>query len=470
MKNLLRSLSVILSFTVAVSSFAQKDNVGIGTSKPDQSAVLDLSSSNKGLLMPRMSLQQKTTIQSPAVGLVVYQTDFLSGFYYYDGKDWKSMSSVGQNSIAGTDGDWTIGGNGASPSAATVADVIGTLTNNPIAFKVNGTKSGYIDNSAREQFFLGYNSGSASYLPSMGTGFWNLGIGTSSLYTNTNGNYNTGIGAQTLRFATGDGNTAVGALSLFNLRSGIYNMALGSGSLRDAVSSAANTAVGTNSLITSLGSGNVALGYQTAINKTGDRNVYIGFFAGANGTDVTSPVVNISESDKLYIANSSTTTPLIKGDFANNSLRFHLGATAPTPTTGYLAIGDFATAAGTTGGAGGLGIPAMATASDKYRLIVQDGILTERLKVALRNSTEWADYVFDKSYKLMPLEKVEAFVKANKHLPNVPSAEEMAATGIDMQKTSTKFMEKIEELTLYMIEMNKEIKALKAENERLKKK
>ena len=327
MKNLLRSLSVTLSFTVAVSSFAQKDNVGIGTSKPDQSAVLDLSSSNKGLLMPRMSLQQKTTIQSPAVGLVVYQTDFLSGFYYYDGKDWKSMSSVGQNSIAGTDGDWTIGGNGASPSAATVADVIGTLTNNPIAFKVNGTKSGYIDNSAREQFFLGYNSGSASYLPSMGTGFWNLGIGTSSLYTNTNGNYNTGIGAQTLRFATGDGNTAVGALSLFNLRSGIYNMALGSGSLRDAVSSAANTAVGTNSLITSLGSGNVALGYQTAINKTGDRNVYIGFFAGANGTDVTSPVVNISESDKLYIANSSTTTPLIKGDFANNSLRFHLGAT-----------------------------------------------------------------------------------------------------------------------------------------------
>jgi hypothetical protein len=69
----------------------------------------------------------------------------------------------------------------------------------------------------------------------------------------------------------------------------------------------------------------------------------------------------------------------------------------------------------------------------------------------------------------MSLEEVEKFVKANKHLPNVPSAEEMSKNGLDVVTSDSKLLEKIEELTLYMIEMNKEIKALKKENEQLKK-
>ena len=88
--------------------------------------------------------------------------------------------------------------------------------------------------------------------------------------------------------------------------------------------------------------------------------------------------------------------------------------------------------------------------------------------MALKTTAHWADYVFEPSYKLMSLDKVEAFTKENKHLPNVPSATEMANNGLDVSQTSKMFMEKIEELTLYMIEMNKEIKALKAENEKLK--
>jgi uncharacterized protein YoxC len=55
-------------------------------------------------------------------------------------------------------------------------------------------------------------------------------------------------------------------------------------------------------------------------------------------------------------------------------------------------------------------------------------------------------------------------------LPNVPSADEMATNGIDVTKTSAKLMEKIEELTLYMIDLNKQVQALKAENETLKSK
>lgn len=90
-----------------------------------------------------------------------------------------------------------------------------------------------------------------------------------------------------------------------------------------------------------------------------------------------------------------------------------------------------------------------------YKLFVQSGILTEKVKVAVNGSAQWADYVFHKDYKLMPLTEVEKFVKANKHLPNVPSAADMVKEGNDLGKTDAKLLEKIEELTLYLIEMKK---------------
>jgi len=96
-----------------------------------------------------------------------------------------------------------------------------------------------------------------------------------------------------------------------------------------------------------------------------------------------------------------------------------------------------------------------------YKLFVQGGILTEKLKVAILGSINWADYVFTNDYKLMPLNKVETYIKANKHLPNIPSAQEMEANGLDVVEIAAKQMEKIEELTLYIIQMNKEINALK---------
>ena len=96
-----------------------------------------------------------------------------------------------------------------------------------------------------------------------------------------------------------------------------------------------------------------------------------------------------------------------------------------------------------------------------YKLYVETGILTEKLKVALKSDTNnWADYVFEPNYKLMPLEEVEKYTKVNKHLPNVPSADEITKEGIDVAKVSKMFMEKIEELTLHIIELNKRIKQL----------
>ena len=106
----------------------------------------------------------------------------------------------------------------------------------------------------------------------------------------------------------------------------------------------------------------------------------------------------------------------------------------------------------------------------RYRLYVGDGILTERVKVALKSSSNWADYVFDRKYKLMPLLDVEKFIKKNKHLPNVLSAEQVVKEGIDMAEMDSKLLEKIEELTLYLIEMKKENIEMKKEIQIMKSK
>ena len=95
-----------------------------------------------------------------------------------------------------------------------------------------------------------------------------------------------------------------------------------------------------------------------------------------------------------------------------------------------------------------------------YKLYVESGILTEKVKVAVKTSGEWSDYVFAPEYKLTKLPEVEAFIKSHQHLPGVPSAEEVVANGIDMAKMDAKLLEKVEELTLHLIEMNKKMEAM----------
>lgn len=77
----------------------------------------------------------------------------------------------------------------------------------------------------------------------------------------------------------------------------------------------------------------------------------------------------------------------------------------------------------------------------------------------------WADYVFEPTYQLMPLSEVETFVKKEKHLPNVPSEQELKADGVDVMEMNRILMEKVEELTLYLIQQNKNTEELKKELE-----
>ncbi|NDP22876.1 MAG: hypothetical protein GZ091_17630 [Paludibacter sp.] len=80
-----------------------------------------------------------------------------------------------------------------------------------------------------------------------------------------------------------------------------------------------------------------------------------------------------------------------------------------------------------------------------------------------------ADYVFKPSYNLMPLSQVEQFVKTNSHLPEIPSAAEVSKNGMNMGEMQNKLLQKIEELTLYMIDMQKTINIQSSQIEELKK-
>ena len=108
----------------------------------------------------------------------------------------------------------------------------------------------------------------------------------------------------------------------------------------------------------------------------------------------------------------------------------------------------------------GIGVPS-SEMTGPYWLWVKNGIMTERLKVAVKNTQDWKDYVFDKNYKLRTLDEVEEFIKTYKHLPEIPSVEEVVRDGIDVQTMDAKLLQKIEELTLYVIELKKEINQLK---------
>jgi len=83
----------------------------------------------------------------------------------------------------------------------------------------------------------------------------------------------------------------------------------------------------------------------------------------------------------------------------------------------------------------------------EFKLWVQDGIRTERVKVDIASQNGWADYVFDEDYELMPIEELAAYIKEHKHLPGVPSAEEVVENGIDLGEMNKILLEKIEELT-----------------------
>ena len=175
----------------------------------------------------------------------------------------------------------------------------------------------------------------------------------------------------------------------------------------------------------------------------------------ANGNVGYTPISNLGS------ASSSIWAPITTGsatEYNTNTGNILIGSTTDN--------GSKLQVTGTGYFSGNVGIGT--TAPGPYQLAVE-GIIGAR-KVKVTQANPWADYVFDSTYQLSPLPELEKFIQTNKHLPGVPSTKEVAKDGLDLGDNQALLLKKIEELTLYVIDLNKKVETLNKENEELKKK
>ena len=289
---------------------------------------------------------------------------------------------------------------------------------------------------ASNSVFIGAESGISNV-----TGGFSVYIGRSAGKSIVNKEGTTIVGAFAGEFSTAEHNTLIGYLSGRALQ-GKKNAFLGaqSGSLLEQGEE--NTLLGTQAAYEmTTGNQNTIVGVDAAQHKlTGDGNVFIGFESGwenFNGNDNVF-IGNqsgrlVRGSNQLYIENSDTVTaPLIYGDFENDKVGINTN-----------------------------NVP------DGYAFAVRGNIIAEEIRLRLYEEG-WPDYVFQPEYNMMTLEETEQQIKTLGHLPGVPSAQEVGTDGIQIGEMNAILLEKIEELTLHMIDMNKEVKALRKENQALR--
>ena len=234
---------------------------------------------------------------------------------------------------------------------------------------------------------------------------------------------------------------------------------VGNATFRNNIGVTQDAAIGGNTLMigTLTGLGAASFGNNVAVSgTTTTTNLQMTNGATAGYVMQSDANGNASWVSAAYVTSGLWTLATNGTDIYNtNTGKIGIGTNAPQATLdvqGTVRIGDLTNSAFTIQNP---------SAAGGYSLYVQYGILTERVKVALTAGGNWSDYVFDKDYKLASLSEVETFIKKNKHLPGVPSADEVCDEGIDMAQMDATLLKKIEELTLYVLELKKENEDIK---------
>jgi len=274
-------LLVQISLLISYLSFSQ--GIGIGTNAPDPSAALDITATNKGLLLPRLSTNSINAINNPARGLLVYDlsTDQVKvNIGTPATPNFQPVGSGNNNNNA-----WSLNGNAGINSTN---QFLGTTDNQPLRFRINNVQAGEL-HPATGNIFWGLRSGQSNT-----TGFSNVSIGTDALKLNTTISNLIAIGDSALFHNTGtdDGshlgvgisNMAIGHQALFNNTIGQFNIAIGEQSLFKNTIGPDNIAIGYQALFSNIdGNSNTAIGLQSLFsNITGSHNTAIGFLSLEN--------------------------------------------------------------------------------------------------------------------------------------------------------------------------------------------
>jgi hypothetical protein len=188
---------------------------------------------------------------------------------------------------------------------------------------------------------------------------------------------------------------------------------------------------------------------------------------GSVGIGISNPtrqlqIGNSSNYSAMYNDYLNTVNHMIfESKDSNDGGAFIFRSTQDSGTKDLLTINRF----------GSVGISTTTTGT--HKLAVNGTIGAREIKV---EASAWSDFVFEDNYQLKDLEEVESYIEENKHLPDVPSEKEVLENGIQLGEMDAKLLQKIEELTLYLINQNKqlmkqsnEIQQLKTEIKKLKK-
>lgn len=379
-KHLRLVMAVIIASTVHYCAKAQSLGVNTSGAPAAASSILDVSSTDKGILIPRMSKTERNGIANPATGLMVYQNaPDSTGFYFYDGTNWQWLSTA--KTVSG----WATTGN-----AGTTANnnFFGTTDDIALSFRQNNKWIGRW-NSATKNYFIGDSSGvnttnfnnvgvGSKTLQKNTTAYANVAIGNNSMQNNVTSlrntavgdsslfsqsfnpgaNYfgdNTAIGSKVLfsnqPTTTGNGgkNTAMGSEAMYQNTTGYENTAIGVSALRENTSGYANTAIGRSAArLSKSGYYNSYLGYATGYSdSSGIANTGMGSFAlyhHLRGND------NVAIGINAMVSDTSGKSNTVIGSYAGYSG----DSTEQTVSIGYASLffnkADFNTAVGAYAG------------------------------------------------------------------------------------------------------------------------
>ncbi|MBI5471473.1 MAG: hypothetical protein HY961_03920 [Ignavibacteriae bacterium] len=326
-------LALVLLCAAPLSLYAQGVSINSTGVAADNSAMLDVSSTTKGLLVPRMLSSERTAIFQPATGLIVFQTDAPSGFYYNAGT---STSPTWVLLIAGA----TAGTPDNVPNAivqrnASGGFAAGTITadSNIVLSSITTATRGQIRQGSSplvhsygtDNFFAGPNAGNFTMTGPGG----NTSVGKQALQSNTTGSENTATGTKALQFnSTGWRNTAIGLAALNVNSTGSNNTASGVGALWSNLTADNNSAYGYMALqYNQTGAGNTAVGANALRNyNAGNRNTAIGYLADITLNGLSNATV-IGYNAKVAASNS-----LVLGGTGSDAVKVGIGTTTPSQT------------------------------------------------------------------------------------------------------------------------------------------